>query len=54
MNTTYNPKRTITEVMLEARKRFQDEFGRLLTEEEEAVQLTDEIRAEIREDDDEN
>lgn len=50
MNTTYNPTRTIAEVMLEARKRFQDEFGRLLTE-EEAVQLTDEIRAEIREDD---
>lgn len=47
MNTTLNPTRTITEVMLEARKRYKKEFGRLLTE-DEAVQLTNEIRNEIK------
>jgi hypothetical protein len=47
MNMVHNPTRTLTEIALDTRRRFKEEFGRLLTE-EEAVRLTDEIREEIR------
>ena len=48
MNTTYIPIKSITEIMNESRERFITINGRLLTE-EEAVDLTDEIRRNLRE-----
>jgi hypothetical protein len=53
MKTTYKPTKSIVETINESRERFRKAYGRLLTE-EEAIQLTDEIRAEIRRENENN
>jgi hypothetical protein len=48
METNNNPTKSIVDTMNEARERFKEAYGRLLTE-EEAIKLTSDIRKELRE-----
>jgi hypothetical protein len=48
METTYKPTKSIVDTMNEARERFKNAYGRLLTE-DEAIQLTSDIRKALRE-----
>lgn len=47
MKTEYRPTKSISEVIDEVREEFKKTYGRLLTE-EEAIKLTEEIKAAIR------
>lgn len=47
MEFTYNSTKSITETMNEARERFKNAYGRLLTE-DEAIKLTFDIRKELK------
>ena len=47
METTYKPTKSIVETMNEARKSFEEAYGRLLTE-DEAIKLTSDIKKALK------
>lgn len=49
METNYKPTKSIVEIMEETRENFKKKNGKLLTE-EEAVELTNTIKKELRKD----